>query len=70
MEVDGEDVKESLVVRLAMAWRGHGRLPMVWLGRGEVPMVWHVEELVEDSEMVLLLMVLSCWSWRTGLNIL
>ena len=58
MEVDGEDGKESLVVRLAMVclglerlvpmvWRGHGRVPMVWRG-WRVPMVWRVE-LVEDQ---------------------
>ena len=73
MVVDGEDVRETLVVMLAMVclerlvpmvWRGRGEVPMVWLGLGGVPMVWLEEELVGDLEMALLLMVLSSWSWR------
>ena len=73
---DVEDVKETLVVMLAMVclerlvpmvWRGRGEVPMVWLGLGGVPMVW-LEMLVEDLDTARLWMVLS-W-WKTCLNCL
>ena len=63
---DVEDVKETLVVMLAMVCLER-LVPMVWRGRGEVPMVW-LEMLVEDLDLARLWMVLS-W-WKTCLNCL
>ena len=44
-----------------MVWLGREGMPMVWRGRERVPVVWQVEELVGDSEMVFLWMMLSFW---------
>ena len=69
MVVDAKVAVEILEEKVAMVcheevpviWRGLGLVPMVWLGREEVPMVWLVEELVVDSELVWIWMVLSFW---------